>query len=655
MSIKVKFLLLAAVVSVILAGVSLVGYTTAHSNLDDSIKNEILSTVEAQRQSIDGWMQAKAVNAVAAANLMARFNTGALDHRTMQSMMQLTDDDRDIMALTNCDEDGAVVSNTADHSGKLEIRTRDWYKRVKAEGKLIFTEVYKDATNGKLVVSAAAPYYVDGKFRGAVCSDIDIETLDRVASTINYRGAGKGMIIDSSGTIIASANPAENLQPVAQNPVLRDHFQAIVESPEGFFSIDQDIFAYTTVESTGWIVGILVPNEIVFASLDHLRVVYTALTAVMIVGIFLMVAFSLVFANRIVRNINDIKKHANELARGNFRVADLPVDGADEFGELAQAFNKMMHDIKILVQKVSSNAEQVAASSEELTAAAQQSAEAANNIADNAVKVTGDMENQCTEIGEAKRDVNAVHSDVTMILEKSQRVAENTLDTAAAAQEGAEMMIRAVEMMSNIEKSVTKSAAVVEKLGHNSQQINQIVETIAAIADQTNLLALNAAIEAERAGESGKGFAVVASEVRKLATSSQEAVDRIKERIKNILEDTQSAVEAIEGGSEEVKAGAESIRRVGDQFTKIIDMVRVNKTDMNDINISMQEVYIGANYMVKLVETIERIARETKETMQAIEGLIAEQSSSTEEIAAGSRALSDVAANLQNETEKFNI
>ena len=181
-------------------------------------------------------------------------------------MMQLAVDDQDIMALTNCDEDGAVVSNIADYTGKLEI-----------------------PTNGKLVVSAAAPYFVDGKFRGAVCNDIDINTLNRIAANINYQDAGKGMIIDSNGTVIASADPAEILRPVDQNPVLRDHFQSIVEHPEGFFSIDENVFAYTTVESTGRIVGILVPNE---------------------------------------------------PARGNFRVADLPVDGADEFGEPAQAFRR---------------------------------------------------------------------------------------------------------------------------------------------------------------------------------------------------------------------------------------------------------------------------------------------------------------------------
>ena len=61
-----------------------------------------------------------------------------------------------------------------------------------------------------------------------------------------------------------------------------------------------------------------------------------------------------------------------------------------------------------------------------------------------------------------------------------------------------------MDKMGHIEKSVLESADVVKKLGDNSQQIGQIVDTIAAIAEQTNLLALNAAIEAARAGEHAK-------------------------------------------------------------------------------------------------------------------------------------------------------
>ena len=177
--IKQKFLLLAGVVAIILTAVSIIGYTTSHSNLSESVENEGRATVDIQGRAVDGWLQQKSVHALDAAELMARFNsTGTLDHNSMMSMMQIAHDDKDIMALTHCDENGVVVSDTDDLTGKLEIRTREWYKRVKAEGKLIFTGQLDDLFNDQF---GALPYRsVDMKFE-----TVETESY-QPAATVNY-------------------------------------------------------------------------------------------------------------------------------------------------------------------------------------------------------------------------------------------------------------------------------------------------------------------------------------------------------------------------------------------------------------------------------------------------------------------------------------
>ena len=651
MSIRLKFFLLAGVISLILASVSIIGYSTSATNLQDSLEKELQATVEIQGRSLNSWILEKTVPGINAANQMQYFINS--DRNTIQNLMKLAENDRDIMAITNCDENGLVISNSADYSGKIEIRTRDWYKNVKSERKLIFTDVYEDATNGKSVVSAAIPYFDNaGNFFGAICVDIMIDTLNDEMRQINYRGQGTGMIIDKRGKIIASANNSQSMQDISST----DTFRNMSGKNNGFFTTDDgQIFAYTTVETTGWIAAIAVPESFVFASMHNLRITYIFLTLIMLLGIFVTVFFNVNFSNRIIKNIKDIKNLTVQLARGDLRVADLKVDSKDEFGELANAFNSMVHDVRKLIQTLSMTAEDVAMSSEKLSSIAQQSSESASHIADNAVKVAENVDNQMKSTSTAKKDVDEVFEYMNSVSEKSKTVAANTNLTADAAKTGEALMNDAMLKMSNIEKSFSDVAEMIDKLGTNSQQIGMIVEAISKIADQTNLLALNAAIEAARAGETGKGFAVVADEVRKLAISSRESVEKIKERIEEIQSDTKKAVESMKHETDEVKTGSNAMNEVNLQFAKIIQMVNQNKKQIDDISAAVNNLSNGVQKTVAVVDDIDENSQLTAGHIQTISASTQEQTASMQEIAASSRTLADIAKDLKNATNKFSV
>ena len=91
----------------------------------------------------------------------------------------------------------------------------------------------------------------------------------------------------------------------------------------------------------------------------------------------------------------------------------------------------------------------------------------------------------------------------------------------------ASAMQRVVDSVIGNSKLALELIEVTDDIARRTQDVQNILSEIGAIAKQTNLLALNAAIEAARAGEAGRGFAVVADEVRDLSARTSQFSQQI--------------------------------------------------------------------------------------------------------------------------------
>ena len=632
-----------------------IGYYRAQEALVESTSGEINALLHVESEKLDGWISKKLQRTESLANLLSAMgeNPVVLD----REIVSIAANDKDLIDLAYGAEDGRFISWVDGNvTGEFNPLTRDWYKNAKTKTAPFFTPVYVDDSTKKPIISAVAPYSVDGTFRGAALSDINLDALANIVKEIKYDGVGEGIIVDPSGLIIASSE-GQAMHRVDENEVLKVRFPEMLQKKNGYFEMEKDgvtqIIAYATVPSTGWIVGIAVPESVAFAELASLKLTYTAMS---IVGILLVVGilFALLrFAATITGATERLMNHVGALAKGELNLPDLPVTTGDELGQLAANFNAMMKNIKGLIKQVASSAEQLAAASQQLTAGAHQMAESATGIASTVIEVAGGTDRQLESLAGAKQNIGIVMGDVTRMSEKAEKVANGSSATADAADRGSALMNEAMTKMAGIERSVLHSAGVVEKLGESSKQIGEIVESISAIAEQTNLLALNAAIEAARAGETGRGFAVVAEEVRKLAEQSREASEQIKERIAGVQRDTAEAVTAMQSGTTEVQEGTAAIREVGTRFEEITRMVDEINAQMSEMNAAIGTVAKGMDDIVGSATMVNEITEKTADHMQSISSSSESQSASSQEIASASQSLAELATDLQNTTNKF--
>ncbi len=656
MRLRQKFMTLAWLMGMAVAVVCIISYHFASEELQQSTDSELSMTVAKEMTQLEGWLEEKKKFGETASNVLTSLNgnPALLKDREVLSAVNA---DSDLLELSLGLEDKYFRSYKAgDWTGKIDPTARPWYQLAKQSNTTSITDPYIDINTKKLIIAISTPVKANGNFIGATCVGISLDTLTKQASKMNYHGDGAGIITESNGTILATAQFGEITKNFTEIDGLGEHFSEMVSQGKGYFETtingEDMVFAYATVPATGWLIGITVPSDKVFAPLKNLRILFAVLT---VLGFVLAFGSCIIFAGKITTPVALLEEYAGQLSNGNLTMKDLPITSNDEIGSLTKAFNTMRDHLQKLILKMSTNSQQVAASSQELTASSQSSADASVHVAETVNEVSDAVGDQMKNIDAAKSNVDAIFTDIKGVEEKSRDISDMSNQTADAAQKGSELMGNAVKSMSRIEKSVMASADVVRKLGEDSKQIGQIVETIAAISRQTNLLALNAAIEAASAGEHGKGFAVVAEEVRKLAAESQEAAEKIKERIDSVQRDTGNAVEVMQSGTDEVKAGTTAINEVGSQFGHILSMVNNIKTQMDEINSSVQTVTKEASTIVKMVDSIDEISKKTSDHMKAISSSAEEQSASNEEIAAASQSLAKMAEDMQTAVGKFKV
>ena len=654
MKLKQKFMALAWLMAVAIAAVCAVSYYFASAELESTTDSELRMTVAREATQLEGWLECKKTFGESATNVLSSLN-GNLDLLKSREILSAANSDKEILEMSLGLEDGYFRSyNAGELTGKIDPKVRPWYQLARQTGSAAITEPYVDVNTKQLIVAVCAPVKANGSFIGATCLGISLETLKEQANKMKYHGDGAGIIAERSGVILATSEFGEAGKNFKEIDGLGHYFDEMVSKGNGYFEVDingvDTVFAYATTPATGWLVGITVPADKVFASLKSLRFMFGIF---IVVGLILAFGICLTFAGKITTPVAKLEGYAVQLAQGNLRMNDLVVESSDEIGALTNEFNVMKGNLHKLISKMSTNSSQVAAASEELTASSQSSADASVHVAETVNEVSDAINQQMKDIAAAKVNVDAIFKDIKEVEEKSIVVGDTSDKTAVAAQKGSELMGVAVKSMARIEKSVMKSAEVVKKLGENSQQIGQIVEAIAAISEQTNLLALNAAIEAARAGEHGKGFAVVAEEVRKLAAQSQESAEQIKIRIGSIQDDTEDAVNAMQSGTSEVKNGTDAIREVGEQFARILSMVNDIQSQMEKINSSVKTVADQASTIVTMVDEIDELSKKTDDNMKTIISSTEEQSASNEEIAAASQALSNMANDMQDAVGQF--
>jgi methyl-accepting chemotaxis protein len=252
---------------------------------------------------------------------------------------------------------------------------------------------------------------------------------------------------------------------------------------------------------------------------------------------------------------------ASGIAEGDLN-QQIDINSHDEFGDMANALNTMITQLREVVTHMKIAADNVASGSQTVSSSAEEMSQGASEQAAAAEEASSSMQEMVANIRQ--------NADNAMQTEKiAGKVAGNVRESEKAVMEAVKAM-----------QEIAKQIAIVED-----------------IARQTRMLSLNATIEAAKAQDHGRGFAVVASEVRSLAERSQTAATEINtlanssvmiaekagEMLKKFVPDIQKTAELVQeisAASGEQNLGADQINRAIQQLDQVIQQNAVTSEEM---------------------------------------------------------------------------
>jgi len=355
---------------------------------------------------------------------------------------------------------------------------------------------------------------------------------------------------------------------------------------------------------------------------------HTIILIAVLLSIAVCVVLYLAGIHGLVRPLERIRGSLLELASGQGDLTvRLPSDSRDEVGEVARAFNRF-------VEKLHASISRVATIDGSLQAAVVRMRQAIDTSTQNSDRQFDEIQSIAT----AMNEMTATFQEVASNAETTARSTRDTQTQCAGVQKSFAQTIRAMETLST---TIQGSAAAVNKLLGDSQNIGSVLDVIKSIAEQTNLLALNAAIEAARAGEQGRGFAVVADEVRTLAQRTQNSTQEIESMISQLQEQAQMT--------------AKDMSQCREQTETVMGAARSANESLNAINQSVDNINQMNIQISSAVEEQTAVSEDIARNTEQIKNLSESSKKASDQLVATRADMSDLSGDLRKVVGEFRL
>ena len=288
------------------------------------------------------------------------------------------------VTLATDDRSGSKLDD-AGRAMPFPCTARPWYKLAEEQGKLIFTDVEKDAFTGKIGIVCAAPIYVNGELAAIVGSDLFLTSMEAAVQASAANGGyvlvvnEKGHVVFAPGTqedfSVKASGEAEDLRQSSISELgtlVRDAMEQKTNVRSVPLKSGESYMMGAPMKTVGWtllsvqsVASAQKPATMLKEAYEQIQAetaeIYQKKTdasrntalVLLLAATALMLTGSLVLGKRIVKPLNTMTRRIGELGDGNmvFTMENTYRTG-DEVEELAKSFAALSHKTMEYVDKV---------------------------------------------------------------------------------------------------------------------------------------------------------------------------------------------------------------------------------------------------------------------------------------------------------------
>jgi sigma-B regulation protein RsbU (phosphoserine phosphatase) len=252
-------------------------------------------------------------------------------------------------------KESGFITFTSLTDPEYDYLNQDWYLIAKKLNKPVWSEPYLDEGGGGVIMSTYSyPVTKNKKFIGVITADISMDKLNQIVSSIKILKSGFAFLISEKGKFICHPNKDLILKDSIEDYAKKQNNEGLLKIVEemknkktGFNSYSNNgkkfQVYYSPIKSTNWYIGIVFPNDELFAPLKKLA---NQIFLIGVIGIFLIIIAIIWALNKTTVRIKTLSEIVEIISKGDFN-SKLPVDNTqDELGKLSQAFERMQISLK---------------------------------------------------------------------------------------------------------------------------------------------------------------------------------------------------------------------------------------------------------------------------------------------------------------------